>query len=80
MKHIAESLDVSEDELLGGAGGGVLREKGTAYRASISDPWIAWGKQLAAAYKRDPDVVASAVRAAWPRATAENILAWLKDR
>jgi len=41
------------------------------------DPWASWGKQLRAAWKRDQAKVELAVRSAWPKAMAEDIIAWL---
>jgi len=43
------------------------------------DPWVAWSKQLRAAYRRDPAKIELAVRAAWPEKTAGEILAWLSN-
>jgi transcriptional regulator with XRE-family HTH domain len=72
LTHIAKCLGVTEAELLGGA---AVRESGGAYQAV--DPWASWGKQLRAAWRRDPAKVELAVRSAWPKAMAEEIIAWL---
>lgn len=72
--QIASALGVSLDELAGTPATGT---KSFPCSEELSDPWVGWAKRLQAAYRRDPDVVASAIRAAWGKETAEQIIEWL---
>jgi len=66
-----------------------LRQKRTANRQQVVmeqpaqyfvDPWTCWGGQLRAAWKKDQARVELAVRAAWPKPMAEEIIAWLASK
>ncbi len=70
---LAKAVGIPPQELFGESAANqvVLREPPAV------DPWLAWAKQLRAAYERNPDVVISGIRTAWPKPTAEKILVWL---
>lgn len=55
----------------------VVAETGTEYAVN---PWVAWSGQLRAAWKKDQARVELAVRAAWPKPMAEEIIAWLSEK
>jgi transcriptional regulator with XRE-family HTH domain len=81
LDHMAARLGVTADELLGKGHGTTHRVslvKESAPKYQTPDPWLAWPKQLRAAYAKNPDVVASALRAAWGQKTADQIIAWLQ--
>jgi transcriptional regulator with XRE-family HTH domain len=54
----------------------VVQETGPHYEAPVDRRGI-WMDRLRVEYQRDADRVATFVRAAWPKAMAEEIIAWL---
>ena len=73
VAHMARALGVSEAELLGQA---FVRVAETAAAYQVDRRGI-WMDRLRVEYQRDADRVATFVRAAWPKAMAEEIIAWL---
>jgi transcriptional regulator with XRE-family HTH domain len=53
-----------------------VQESGPSYAAPLDRRGI-WMDRLRAEYQKDTDRVATFVRAAWPKAMAEEIIAWL---
>ncbi len=72
--QISNSLGISLNDLAG-----TTHSVKMAVEAPAAiDPWPVWAKQLRSAYQKNPAVVESGVRTAWPRPVAEKILAWLR--
>jgi transcriptional regulator with XRE-family HTH domain len=53
-----------------------VQESGPSYAAPLDRRGI-WMDRLRAEYQKDTDRVATFVRAAWPKAMADDIIAWL---
>jgi transcriptional regulator with XRE-family HTH domain len=73
LAHMAAGLGVSEAELLGQA---FVRVAETAAAYQVDRRGI-WMDRLRVEYQKNPDRVATFARAAWPKAMAEEIIAWL---
>ena len=93
LQHMARTFKCSVYDILGSEAAAetvsLLRQKRVANRQNVVteepalyavDPWASWGKQLRAAWRRDPAKVELAVRSAWPKAMAEDIIAWLAEK
>lgn len=76
VEHMARALGVSEAELLGQA---FVRVAETAAAYQVDRRGI-WMDRLRVEHQRDADRVATFVRAAWPKAMAEQIIAWLSAK
>ena len=57
----------------------VVQETGPHYEAPVDRRGI-WMDRLRVEYQRDADRVATFVRAAWPKAMAEEIIIWLSAK
>ena len=75
---LANALKIPIEDLLGQAPAATHTVKMVGEAEFPPDPWPAWVKQLRSAYQKNPDVVASGIRSAWPRPVAEKILTWLR--